>query len=126
MPRGEETILLVEDEDAVRALARRVLQDCGYTIVEARDGATAVSLGEQHRGRLHLVVTDVILPGMGGREAAERLLKLQPNVKVLFLSGYTDDAVVRHGILEAEVALLQKPFSPMALAQKVREVLDVA
>jgi CheY-like chemotaxis protein len=124
MPRGSETLLLVEDEDGVRALSRHVLQGCGYTVLEARDGFEAVRVAGQHQGRIDLLLTDVVMPRMGGREAAERLAGLHPGVKVLFLSGYTDDAVVRHGILEAEVAFLQKPFSPAALARRVREVLD--
>jgi PAS domain S-box-containing protein len=124
VPRGSETVLLVEDADAVRALCRHVLAGNGYTLLEARDGAEAVRIGTEYRGRLDLLLTDVVMPRMGGREVAERLAKVHPRMKVLFLSGYTDDAVVRHGILEAEVAFLQKPFSPAALAQKVREVLD--
>lgn len=124
MPRGNETVLLVEDEDSVRALARHVLQACGYTVVEAQDGAEAVRMAGQHRGRIHLLVSDVVLPRVGGRAAAERLTAMRPEMKVLFLSGYTDDAVVRHGILEAQVAFLHKPFTPASLAAKVREVLD--
>jgi two-component system cell cycle sensor histidine kinase/response regulator CckA len=124
LPRGSETVLLVEDEDGVRALARHVLQLCGYTVLEARDGAEAVRIAGQHQGKIDLVVTDVVMPRMGGREVTERTASLHPGVKVLFLSGYTDDAVVRHGILEAEVAFLQKPFSPASLAAKVRDVLD--
>jgi PAS domain S-box-containing protein len=124
MPRGSEMVLLVEDEDAVRALARYVLQQCGYTVLEARDGSEAVQRAGQHPGRIDLLMTDVVMPRMGGREVAERLTELHPGVKVLFLSGYTEDAVVRHGILEAQVAFLQKPFRPGALAAKVREVLD--
>jgi CheY-like chemotaxis protein len=124
MPRGSETVLLVEDEDGVRALARHVLQGCGYTVLEARDGAEAMRITGQQRGQIDLLITDVVMPRMGGREVAERLAAIHPAVKVLFLSGYTDDAVVRHGILEAQVAFLQKPFSTAALAAKVREVLD--
>jgi CheY-like chemotaxis protein len=124
MPAGKETVLLVEDEDGVRALARHVLQVCGYTVLEARDGAEALRLAGQHSGRIDLLATDVVLPRKGGREVAERLTALWPGLKVLFLSGYTEDAVVRHGILEAQVAFLQKPFTPALLAAKVREVLD--
>ena len=124
LPRGGETVLLVEDEDAVRALARHVLTSCGYTILEAADGREAVRVAEQHAGRIDLVVSDVVMPYLGGRQLVERLGAVKPGLKVLFLSGYTADAVVRHGVLEAEYAFLQKPFTPTALAQKVREVLD--
>jgi two-component system cell cycle sensor histidine kinase/response regulator CckA len=124
MPRGSETVLLVEDEDGVRTLARHVLQGCGYTLLDACNGAEAVRIAEKQEGPIHLLVTDVVLPGLGGREVAERLAGTRPDLKVLFLSGYTDDVVVRHGILEARVAFLQKPFGPASLAAKVREVLD--
>ncbi|MFO0863491.1 MAG: response regulator [Gemmataceae bacterium] len=122
-PRGTETLLLVEDEDGVRALSRFTLQQCGYTILEASHGEEAIRVATNHREKIHLLVTDVVMPGMGGRVLAERLLSLHPEMKVLYLSGYTDDAVVRHGILHEEVNFLQKPFSPNTLAHKVREVL---
>lgn len=124
IPGGTETILLVEDEDAVRALTRHVLSNCGYRILEARDGNEAMILAKQHDGRIDLLVTDVVMPRIGGRELATRLTEMLPGLKVLFLSGYTDDAIVRHGILEAEVSFLQKPFTPSSLAAKIREVLD--
>ncbi|HLN29166.1 MAG TPA: ATP-binding protein [Gemmataceae bacterium] len=123
-PTGNETILLVEDEDAVRAITRHVLQSWGYTVLEARRGGEAILLCQQHQGKIDLVVSDVVMPEIGGRELVERVTMLHPGIKVLYLSGYTDDAVVRHGILQAEVAFLQKPFRPAALANKVREVLD--
>jgi two-component system cell cycle sensor histidine kinase/response regulator CckA len=123
-PGGNETILLVEDEDAVRALVRIVLQGGGYHVLEAADGDEALRVAQQQQGPIHLLVSDVVMPGLGGRQLSERLLALYPRMKVLFLSGYTDDAVVRHGILQEKVDFLQKPFSTNTLAEKVREVLD--
>jgi PAS domain S-box-containing protein len=120
---GTETILLVEDEEAVRALSRHVLRMCGYTVLEAGDVDEAQRICTESREKIHLLVTDVVMPGMGGRALAERLLEQRPDMEVLYVSGYTDDAVVRHGILHKEVNFLQKPFSPTALAQKVHEVL---
>src|SRR5581483_12281704 len=101
-----------------------VLTSCGYTTLEAADGREAVRVAEQHPGRIDLVVSDVVMPYLGGRQLVEQLEALRPGLKVLLLSGYTDDAVVRHGVREAEYAFLQKPFTPTALARKVREVLN--
>jgi PAS domain S-box-containing protein len=123
-PRGNETVLLAEDEDGVRALVRQVLQAGGYTVLEAQDGAEALWLAGRHRGPVDLLITDVVMPGLDGRGLAERLGERYPDLRVLYLSGYTDDAVVRHGVLQEKVHFLQKPFSPGALARKVREVLD--
>lgn len=124
MPTGTETLLLVEDDDAVRALSRHVLRECGYTLLEATHGREAIRVAQSHDGPIHLVLSDVVMPYLGGRQLAERLAEERPGLKMLFVSGYTDDAVVRHGILESDVAFLQKPFTPSALANKVRAVLD--
>src|SRR5205085_1512085 len=98
-PRGTETVLLVEDEDGVRALARYVLAGCGYTVLEAADGDEAARVAAGHAGRVHLLISDVVMPGAGGQAVAEQVAGRHPGVKVLFVSGYTDDAVIRHGVL---------------------------
>jgi CheY-like chemotaxis protein len=122
--RGSETILLVEDEDQVRAVARGILKRQGYRIVEARNGGEALLLCEKHPGAIDLLLSDVVMPQMSGPELAQRLAAVRPTMKILCMSGYTDDAVVRHGALEAGIAFIQKPFTPETLARKVREVLD--
>lgn len=122
--RGGETVLLVEDEAAVCALVRDTLVEIGYNVLEARNGIEALMLSKQRTDPLDLLLTDVVMPNMSGRELAEQLQEKQPDLKVLFMSGYTDDAVVRHGVLTAEVDLLQKPFSAGTLAAKVRALLD--
>lgn len=122
--QGHETILLVEDEEMVRKLVQAALEDKGYTILEARYAGEALAIASQYPRHIDLLMTDVVMPQMSGRELAERLVLLRPDLKVLFTSGYTDDSVVRHGLLTAEVEFLPKPFSPRALALKVREVLD--
>jgi PAS domain S-box-containing protein len=121
--QGTETVLLVEDEDAVRGLSRMALQMYGYTVIEVPSADEAIRIAKEYPGPMHLLVTDVVMPRMSGRQLAEAL-RLVRALPVLFLSGYTDDAVVRHGILEAEVDFLQKPFTPIALANKVRQILD--
>jgi PAS domain S-box-containing protein len=123
-PGGRETIFLVEDEDTVRRLTRHLLEDSGYTVLEARNGREALELWERDRTPIHLLLTDVVMPEVGGRQLAEWLLPMNPQMRVLYVSGYTDDAIVRHGVLEAETNFMQKPYSPLALARKVREVLD--
>nr|MBI3611610.1 PAS domain S-box protein [Nitrospirota bacterium] len=122
--RGTETILIVEDETYVREVAREGLEEYGYAIKEACNGHEASLFSERHEGPIHLLLIDLVMPGGSGREVAERLLSHRPDMKVLFMSGYPDDAVARHGVLVSNTILLEKPFSPEALAQKVREVLD--
>jgi CheY-like chemotaxis protein len=119
-------ILLVEDEELVRRLAHKILEGHGYDVKVAGSGEAALQLVGAGEGRLDLLVTDVVMPKMSGRQLAEQLRVRQPRLKVLYFSGYTDDAIVRHGVLEQEVFFLQKPFTPDALLQKVRGVLDSA
>jgi len=121
---GSETVLLVEDEDGVRSLVRQVLHKHGYNVLEARHGGEALLMCERHPGKIDMLLTDVVLQQMSGRELAERLLKVRPEMKVLYVSGYADDAIVHHGVLTAGMAFLQKPFTTEALARKVRYVLD--
>jgi two-component system, cell cycle sensor histidine kinase and response regulator CckA len=121
---GTETILLVEDEDGVRALARQILQKRGYTVLEARHGGEALLICERHPQPVHLLLTDVVLSQMSGRELAQRLLPLRPEMKVLYMSGYSEEAIVQHGVLDPGTSFLQKPFSTESLIGKVREVLD--
>jgi len=121
---GTETILLVEDEDGVRCLAHLALTTHGYIVLEAVDCRDALQIVQRHQGPIHLLLTDVVMPGQSGRELAERLATQIPQLKVLYMSGYTDDAIIRHGILQAEVAFLHKPYTPISLLKKVRSVLD--
>jgi PAS domain S-box-containing protein len=125
-PRGTETILLVEDEQALRTLGRTILQDSGYQVLEAKNGGEAILVAERHTQPINLMITDVVMPKISGRELAERVIPLRPDMKVLFLSGYTDEAIAHHGVLDAGMPFLAKPFSPNALTRKVREVLDHA
>lgn len=124
LPRGTETILLVEDEKGVRELTREYLHMSGYAVIEAEDGHTALELAAMHQGPIHLLMTDVVMPGISGRELADRVERLRPGIKVLYMSGYTDQAVVHHGILENDAVLLQKPFTVTTLASKLREILS--
>lgn len=127
LPKGTETILMVEDEDIVRSLVGMILQSKGYSVLQARNGEEALRLlDEQGHENIHLLLTDLIMPKMGGRQLAELVMARRPNIKVLYVSGYTDDAVIQHGVLGPDMAFLQKPFTPIVLARKVREVLDQA
>lgn len=125
LPRGSETLLLVEDEASLRALAADVLRGCGYTVYEAEDGEAGlrIALIEYARG-FDLIISDIIMPRVGGTEMVEAITIKHPEVKVLFTSGYTDDALADHGVINPGVQFLEKPFSPPQLAAKVREVLD--
>lgn len=126
-PQGLETILLVEDDERVRELVRTLLEEEGYTVLVAHNGDEALRFCQQYDGPAHLLVTDIVMPGgINGRQLSERLAPLYPELKVLFMSGYTDEAIVHHGVLEHHVAFLQKPFTLVALLRKVREILDAS
>src|SRR6266851_4279923 len=122
--RGNETVLVVEDEPAVLTLSRRALEAQGYVVLAASDAAAALRVVERHGGTIHLLLTDVVMPGLSGRDLADRLAAQRPGIRVLYMSGYPGDAVVQHGTLPSGSAFLQKPFSPDGLARKVRDVLD--
>jgi len=125
LPRGSETLLVVEDEPSVRHLARGVLEAQGYKVLSASNGQEALHVAREHKGSpIRLVITDVIMPLMSGKVMAEWLKTTYPGLSILFTSGYTDDAIAQHGVLEPDVAFLPKPYTPAALARKVREILD--
>jgi PAS domain S-box-containing protein len=124
MPRGDETVLLVEDEPEVRDLAREILEGSGYRVLQACDAQDAVLMAERHAGPIHLLLTDVIMPRESGRALVERLRPLRPEMQVLYMSGYTNEAIVRHGVLDPDTQFIQKPFSPAGLGHKVRAALD--
>ncbi len=123
MARGRETLLLVEDEASVRELARAMLGRLGYLVLQASDGAEALRLAEEHDGRIDLLMTDVVMPGMNGRELAERLQAVHPEMKVLLTSGYTEDVIVHHGVLDGNLSFISKPYSLHSLSAKIREIL---
>ena len=124
-PKGSEVVLLVEDEEMVRVLARRILEMSGYVVLEAGDGRAGLALCESHQGKIDLLLTDVVMPELGGRELAEAALKQRPGMKVVFMSGHTQDVILREGI-EKGSYFLQKPFNAADLAHKAREALDSA
>jgi CheY-like chemotaxis protein len=122
--RGTEAVLLVEDDEQVRSVASSILRRHGYRVLEARNGGEAMLLCETHAQPIDLLISDVVMPLMGGPELARRLSAARPAMKVLCMSGYTDDSVVRHGVMDSDIAYLQKPITPESLTRKVREVLD--
>ena len=122
--RGSETVLLVEDDKSLLNLARKVFRQSGYNVLEAQNGEDALKVVEEHEGPIHLILTDVVMPEMNGRELAERIMLLFPEIKVIYMSGYTDNAISHHGVLEPGVNFIEKPFTPESLMRKIREVLD--
>ncbi len=119
-----ESILLVEDDEGVRKVSREVLENSGYRVIAAASGSDALSICERHPEPIHLLLTDVVMPEMSGRELAIRVAQQRPETKVLYMSGYTDDVIDHHGVLDQGIEFIQKPFSPDELARKVRNVLD--
>ena len=126
LPRGMETVLVVEDEPSVRAVAVLALRERGYTVLEAGNGSEALQVIQEHAQMIHLMLTDVVMPLMGGRDLADQLRPSHPETSVLYTSGYTDHAIVHHNVLDPGTEFIQKPFSPAQLARKVRELLDMA
>ncbi len=124
LPRGQERLLVVEDEPGVLEVAAEALRLQGYTVLTAQSPAEALQLAQSHPEPIHLLITDVVMPVMSGRELAEYLMRLHPQMRVLYVSGYTENTIVHHGVLETGVHFLPKPYTPAQLIQKVREVLD--
>jgi len=124
--RGSETVLVAEDDDSVQDVAQRTLQRYGYNGLSAQSGEEALRVSDQIDGPIHLLLTDVIMPGMSGHELGKRLQSARPEIKVVYMSGYTDNAISHHGVLDPAVHFMEKPFSPEGLARKVREVLDAS
>jgi CheY-like chemotaxis protein len=128
LPQGSETILLVEDEDTVRTLTHSILEERGYTVVEAKNGNEALMICKEHSGNFHLMITDIIMPGMNGNKLVQEVTRLYPNIKILYISGYSDDIVVQYGISskKGQPHFLKKPLTPSMLLCKVREVIDLS
>jgi CheY-like chemotaxis protein len=124
LPAGQETLLFVEDDELVSALATRALRAAGYDVIVAPAGEAALRLAAGMKGRIRLLLTDIMMPGMNGRELADQLLRRYPDIGVIYMSGYTDDILSRHGEAQPEAAFLEKPFTPEALTRLVRQVLD--
>jgi two-component system cell cycle sensor histidine kinase/response regulator CckA len=124
MPKGEETILLVEDERIVRELAAKMMKRLNYNVLNASNGNEALEIAQNYSGIISLLITDVVMPGMNGRQLAERLLQIRPSIKVLFTSGYTENAIAHHGIIEKGLSFIGKPYSARDLSQKIRQMLD--
>src|SRR5713101_1213588 len=123
LPHGCETILLAEDSESLREMAREYLHSVGFTVLEAASGAEALQKAKEHAGTIHLLLADVVMPEMSGPELARKMVSLHPEIKVIFTSGYTDDAIARQGIIDPTVDFIQKPYRPKALAQKIQQVL---
>ncbi|MSR22166.1 MAG: response regulator [Gemmatimonadetes bacterium] len=122
---GTETVLLVEDDTAVRAVAHKALLRLGYTVLSAEGGEDALRLARDYQGRIHLLLTDVMMPGMNGLVVASKVTRFRPGIRIFFMSGYADRDLVRQGLLDPETHLLEKPFSPQELGERVREILDL-
>lgn len=122
-PGGCETILLVEDEESVRDVALMILEELGYNVIEAANGKEALALAENEKGQIDLLMTDIVMPGMNGRELAEKILKAHPEIKVLYTSGYTENVIVSHGVIEDNINFIGKPYTLQSLGLKIREVL---
>ena len=123
IPAGKETVLLAEDDATIRRMIKSTMEAEGYKLLEAEDGQEAIEISKSYDGDIHLLLTDVIMPKMNGRELANELQKDRPEMEVIFMSGYTDDAISHHGVLEPGVQFIQKPITPSVLAKKLREVL---
>lgn len=122
--KGSETILLVEDDEAVRSVTRRALNRFGYSVIAADGGREAVKVAAEYPDEIHLLLTDIMMPGMNGVEVAERIIELYPEIRVFYMSGYADNDLVRQGLLKPGARFLQKPFTPHELAERVRAILD--